>query len=234
MKTSPKKGQRREEISEEAVAHYLQRHSEFFTHHEELLAQIEIPHIRGNAVSLIERKLAVLREENVQLQRQLAELIAIAQENEQLNQKIQRLIVALVSVNGLEEFFQTLYTQLNNEFRTDAVVIRWFEVPHSGVIERPEFVEYDAQVFTLFEILLESKQPICGQLLKEQVDYLFPSLTNPIASAVLIPLGIPKPQGLLAMGSHDASRFHSAMATDLLQYLGDIISHLLKMWLRNA
>jgi uncharacterized protein YigA (DUF484 family) len=55
MNISPKNWQFDEGLSEEVVAHYLQQHPEFFTHHENLLATMKIPHISGTAISLIER-----------------------------------------------------------------------------------------------------------------------------------------------------------------------------------
>ncbi len=230
MNTSPRNWPGYEELPEEAVARYLEQHPEFFTHHESLLAKMAIPHASGTAVSLIERKLAVLREENQQLQRKLDALVTIAQENEQLNQRIQRLIAALASATDIEEFFQLLSTLVVKEFNTDAVVVRWFELPSGTLAQRPEFVEYDAQVFTLFETVLENNQPLCGVLSTEQLKYLFAD--NPIVSAVLLPLGTPEPQGVLAMGSRDISRFHTGMGTELLQYMAELISHSLKMWLR--
>ncbi len=219
-----------DELPEKSVTDYLRRHPDFFTYHEELLAKMEIPHAaKGNAISLIEKQLSVLRDENRHLQHQLENLILIAQHNEQLNQKIQRLITVLAAVNHLDEFFDTLYQILPAEFNTEATVIRLF-MPPPPLIERPEFVEYDAQIFLLFENILEGNQLICGRLSDKQHDFLFPE--NNVASVVLIPLGIPKPQGLLAMGSREVSRFHSGMSTDLLRYMGELISHLLQMWLR--
>ncbi|OQW95185.1 MAG: hypothetical protein BWK79_03335 [Beggiatoa sp. IS2] len=222
---------------EQIVVEYLQKHPDFFTQNPTVLATMEIPHERGAAVSLVERQLTVLREENQQLQQdnqqlhyQLEELIAIAKENEQLNRRIQRLIVALVAATDAESFFNYLYDTLHNEFHTDAVILRLFVVPNAMLMGRQEFVEYDAQVFALFEKLLSTSKPICGQLSAAQTDYLF-SQESEIASAVLIPLGAPKPQGILAMGSRDSERFHGDMGTDLLKYMGELISHLLKPWL---
>ena len=127
MNISPKNWHFDEGLSEEVVAYYLQQHPEFFAHHESLLATMKIPHhISGSAISLIERQLAVLREENQQLQRQLDKLVKIAQENEQLNRRIQHLITALASATGVDEFFDILYTTLENEFNTHAVAVRWF------------------------------------------------------------------------------------------------------------
>jgi len=226
-----KTSQQTEQISEQTVVEYLKQFPDFLRQHDELLAVMEIPSDSSKAVSLVERKLEVLREENQQLQAKWEGLVAIAEQNAQLNQRIQHLVATLTNVEGIEEFFQTLYSTLCNEFNTDTVVIRWFELPHSPIaVSRQEFVEYDAQVFTLFDSVLESHEPLCGQLSTEQLEFLFPD--SQIASAVLIPLGSPKAQGLLVMGSHDAERFHADMGTDFLQFMGELVSHLLKLWLR--
>lgn len=219
-----------DDLPEQAVVEYLRHHPEFFTEHEDLLAKIEVPHAAGSAVSLVEKKLTVLRDENRHLQRKLDDLISIAHTNEKLNQRIQNLIIRLTGAASPGEFFGLLYSELSNEFKTDAIVIRLFEMPPTSLADRDEFVEYDAQIFTLFENLLENNHPNCGRLLNTQNSYLFPN--NPMASAVLIPLGLPKANGILAMGSKEVSRFHAGMGTDLLKYMGDMISQLLKLWQR--
>ncbi len=233
MNTQPvKDSQPNKTLSEEAVVEYLRQHPDFFARHRTLLTTMKIPSTSSNkVVQWGEGKTVVaLRKENQQLQDKLDVLVTIAKDNSQLHQRIQRLVAALTNITGIDDFFRTLYSTLCNEFNTDTVVIRWFEAPSRPLMERLEFVEYDAQVFTLFEHLLESGQPICGEIGAEQIDYLFPN--SKIASAVLIPLGRPKPQGLLAMGSHDPSRFHADMGIDFLKYLGELVSHLLKLRLQ--
>ena len=175
-----------------------------------------------------DREIAALRDKNQKLEQQLKQLIQIAQDNDKLNKRIQRLIVALTDVAGLDDFFQTLYNNLSQEFTTDKVVVRWFELPGPSLAHCPEFVEYDAEIFALFEKVLESNQPLCGQCPIESMDYLFPD--SKIGSAVLIPLG--QAEGLLAMGSYNASRYHPDMGIDFLKYMGELVSHLLKMWLQ--
>ncbi len=208
-----------DENIEDIIVDYLWQHPDFFNYHKDLLAIMTISQ---------DSEVAALHEENQKLQQQLKQLIQIAKENDKLNQRIQRLIVALTAVTGLDEFFQTLYNNLSKEFNNDKVVLRWFELPGPSLANYPEFVEYDAEIFALFENFLESNQPICGQCPTKTMDYLFPN--SEIGSAALIPLG--QAQGLLAMGSYDPLRYHSDMATDFLQYLGELVSHLLKMWLQ--
>lgn len=212
-------------VTEDTVVNYLRRHPEFFLHHPTLLAQLKVPHQSGTAVSLVERQVRVLRDENQNLQRKLAYLVDAAKRNEQLNQRIQRIVTRLAGIHEAPAFFDTLYQALQTEYLTDAITLRLFEVPHRND-DRPEFCEYDAEVFNLFETVLKSSQPLCGRLSIEQHAYLFPQ--QKISSAVLLPLGDPKPYGLLALGSADVARYHASMATDLLKHLAQLITQLLK------
>ncbi len=216
-------------ISEEDVESYLYQHPKFFNNHADLLAVMEIPRKRDDAVSLIERQLIVLRGENQRFQYQLNELVTIAKQNESLNYRIQNIILTIAQASSLEEFFDTLYETLQTEFKTDAITVRLFEVIEQ--YDRVEFVEYDAQVFNLFESILSNHRTICGQLNAAQKTYLFAD--QGITSAVLIPLGTPKARGILALGSVEVSRFHAGMSTDLLKYMGELIGQLLQLWLRH-
>lgn len=220
-----------DELPEKSIVDYLKRHPDFFLHHEDLLVAMQISPPRGPVVPLVERQLAVLREENRQLQHKLENLVTIAKRNEQLNEKIQHVLTALSGVLGIDEFFDILYETLLQEFEIDVVVVRLFGIQPTSITARAEFVEYDAEIFSLFETLLTKNKPLCGRFSAEQVEYLFPE--DKIMSGVLIPLGIPKPQGVLALGSRDVSRFHSGMGTDLLHYMGKLVGQLLRIWLHH-
>ena len=47
-------------IDSEMVAGYLRRHPEFFVDHDELIPDLRIPHLPGEAVSLVERQVKLL------------------------------------------------------------------------------------------------------------------------------------------------------------------------------
>ncbi|MGD8965504.1 MAG: DUF484 family protein, partial [Gammaproteobacteria bacterium] len=84
-------------LSEEEVVRFLIERSDFFDRHPELLAQLELTHESGEgAISLIERQLSVLREQNRKLDRQLKELISVARSNHELSDKVHRLAMRLI------------------------------------------------------------------------------------------------------------------------------------------
>jgi len=83
--TASKSANTRLQPDEQSVADYLRRHPCFFEDKPTLLVDLRVPHATGSAVSLVERQVAVLREGNAGLQKQLKELVQVARENGQLN-----------------------------------------------------------------------------------------------------------------------------------------------------
>ena len=67
---------------EQEVASYLTAHPDFFDRHAEVLRQMALSHASGEAASLLERQLKLLREENRRLKSQFDELVAFARNNE--------------------------------------------------------------------------------------------------------------------------------------------------------
>ena len=51
------------QLPEQAVVDYLTAHPDFFTRHPQLLRDLSLPHDSGNAVSLIERQVELLRKQ---------------------------------------------------------------------------------------------------------------------------------------------------------------------------
>ena len=96
-----------EPLEEQVIADYLRKHPEFFSAHTGLLADIQIPHHTEGAVSLIERQVSVLREQQQETQRQLHALVQVARDNDRLNEQMQRLALALLEAADLPSTLQT-------------------------------------------------------------------------------------------------------------------------------
>ena len=53
-------------LSAGAIAEYLRANPDFFNEYPDLLTDIKVPHASGDAISLVERQLTALREQNDQ------------------------------------------------------------------------------------------------------------------------------------------------------------------------
>ncbi|MDZ7735421.1 MAG: DUF484 family protein [Gammaproteobacteria bacterium] len=215
----------------ETVASFLRNNPEFFNEHPELLEQIKVPHPSGEAVSLVERQMSLLREQNEKTRQKLDELIEIARANEELARRMHMLALTLMDAHVPQEIFTTLYESLRKNFQADFVTVRILAAP--AFIDKPcgdEFAGDDSQGHTLFDSVIKSRHPVCGRLKRQQQVYLFGDEGDKITSGVMVPLHGDGWGGVMAIGSYDADRFHPGMGVELLSNLGEILSIILKPW----
>jgi uncharacterized protein YigA (DUF484 family) len=235
-----------ENIDEQVVANYLRQNPEFFVSNTSLLADLSLPHKTGAAVSLIERQVDVLRDQNRRYRNQLQELIQIARDNDGLIEQLQHLTLSLLDVDELNEIFEVLYNCLHKDFHADAVTIQLFADPVHLALDASrtehldvEFIRPHDSHMTMFRNIIAKGQPVCGKLKGEQLDYLFGNKSDDIGSATLLPLSTQGsrnkailPLGMIAIGSYEADRFHIGMGTVFLKYLAELIDRKLRAHLK--
>ena len=67
MSLKKKENHTSERSTENLVADYLKNNLDFFVKNPAILAELKIPHEHGGAISLVEKQLTVLREQNRKL-----------------------------------------------------------------------------------------------------------------------------------------------------------------------
>jgi len=221
--------------TERDIVRYLRDHPDFFERHQDLLADMLLPHETGGAVSLLERQVSVLREQRDDNKKKLQQLIKTAQKNEQLNNHVNALILALLDAMSLEEVLEVVRTRLANDFDAEAVVVRLFNTGHPTMTRLPELVDWSEPVLGAFEKVIDGRKPVCGALKPGQLDALFSDQSDNIVSAALIPLvesaSSSKCYGMLAIGSPDRNRFRADMGTVFLSQLGKVLTRVMKQHL---
>lgn len=209
---------------ESRVADYLHEHPDFFQSRPDLLAEIEIPHESGAAVSLIERQVESLRKQLNDTRQELKQVMEVAEHNHSLQERMHRLTLELIDAADFDEVLNALEDELHDDFKADAMELRLFSSSHIDEHLEGKMKE-QADTFQQF---FNQNQPICGQLEQEQLDYIFGAESDRIASTALIPLKSDGVLGLLAIGSVDAKRFAPHHGTEFLSRLGEIISRTLQ------
>ncbi|MEJ2127792.1 MAG: DUF484 family protein [Woeseiaceae bacterium] len=223
-----------EQVSEEAVHEYLEAHPDFFERHGSLLSRLELPHGTGGTVSLVERQVSVLRQKELKLQRQLKELINVARDNDVLSSKIHQLTLQLLSAADLQSCVSAIEEAMRSGFGADHSILVLFADPtmfddiNGGRFFR--VVDRKDKALGPFDTFLEGKGPRCGQVRDSQKNFLFQDDAEEIGSVALVPLGDKADLGFLAIGSHDADRFHPGMSIDFLARVGDLIAGALKRY----
>lgn len=215
-------------VTEEMVAEFLARHPDYFTSHEQLLLKLHLPHRSGKAVSLVERQVGLLRDENKQLQRKLNNLIQIARENDRLNARMHRLGLALMGAGSADAVFTILHDALHNEFDADAMGVRLFVAPEAAFSTQNIAFASRQDSQRLFEKFFAANKPLCGPLKADQAQFLFGDMHPDIASAALVPIVADDCLGLLAVGSRDPKRFNPSMGTLFLSHMGEMVGRSLQ------
>ena len=131
MSTQAEVDYENEELSEQSVHNYLAAHPDFFEKHADLLGSLNLSHASGEAVSLVERQVSMLREKDLTLQKQLKELIEVARANDLLSAKIHELTIQLFASPDLKTTIITLEEGIRSEFGADQAVLVAFSDSNS-------------------------------------------------------------------------------------------------------
>lgn len=227
----------------QAVEDYLRSHPDFFLGRDDLIRALTLPHPTGGAISLVERQVALLREETQRYRAQLQELVQIARYNDELIARLQQLTVKLMDSATLEDALALLETGLRQDFHADAATLHLFVTDGELRLDagahaflNVEAIAADALTPSL-QAVVAAGRPVCGHLPNDQLVQLFPTTAGEIGSAALLPLagssGIPV-VGLLAIGSRSAERFTPEIGTTYLNYMNELIGRKLAACLRDA
>jgi uncharacterized protein YigA (DUF484 family) len=207
----------------ETTRQYLLDHPDFLHHHPEVLTQLELPHDAGEAVSLIERQVIQLRDQNQKQSRQLRQLMRVAADNEALMSRLHEMTLELMSISDLGQFFDRLAEMLLDEFKADTIKITLIDRdPQAGKSTPLVSVAHDDAEFKQFQSYLDKGESACGRLSRNKLDFLFRQRAQWVQSTALVPLGH---YGLLAIGSSDEARFYPGMGTLFLDLLARVVAH---------
>lgn len=212
------------DLDEQSVADYLRAHPDFLTRHGDVLAAMEVPHRPGgDAVSLIERQVAELRQRNERLEQRLTELMRTARANERVGARLLALGRGLLEADSLDGVLALVRDTLLSEFAADeAVVVLIAAGDEPGEVPAAHRLSTDAAA--LFEACLARGEPVCGPLEQAQKGALFGDRAERVESAALVPLRAGGVSGLIGLGSHEAGHFGADMGTLFLEQLGELVS----------
>ncbi|NOR43683.1 MAG: DUF484 family protein [Gammaproteobacteria bacterium] len=193
--------------------------------HPELLAELDVPHHSGGAVSLIEKQVAVLREKVKTQDNHLRELMNVARDNERLATSRHNLALHLFAARDHDEVISIVLDALSRELSADYAVIKLFSDDKEKIQQSAGlFVDVNDEALVAFKTMLAHKNTVCGRSTDEQKTYLFADDADDIASVAVIPLVAGANLGLIGLGASDAERFSTSMGTEFLSQIGDLIS----------
>jgi uncharacterized protein YigA (DUF484 family) len=209
-------------ITANDVENYLRDHPDFFNAHLHLLEQLSIPHPSGGAVSLISKQLEIFRNRHHEMENQLNNLIEIARENDVSLHRMHELTLAMLDAANLEEFLENLEQIFFRSFQADFFALRIYQ-EHPDFSISNLFIAPGNPQLEAFRASLRGSEPQCARPTYAQAQFLFGDLAFEVKSAALVPLHFTELEGILAIGSRDAERFHHSMGNLFLVQMSKII-----------
>ncbi|MEE8343249.1 MAG: DUF484 family protein [Gammaproteobacteria bacterium] len=217
-----------EQITTKMVADFLRNHPEFFVEQPDLLADFRIPHPTGSAVSLIERQVSVLRDQNARLKRKLMDLVQVGEDNGRLTDRIHQLALALLESNTLGDVVNVLHEHLQNHFSADVFSIHLKNLSEAATHKGPvQAIHSNDPILKGHEKAFKECRPVCGSLNEAQKQHVFGHSDVKVQSVAVVPLAKDRLTGYLGLGSRNPDQFHGSKDTLFLRYLGRLVSHAL-------
>jgi uncharacterized protein YigA (DUF484 family) len=211
-------------LDAEQVAAYLRQHPEFFVDHDELIPEMRIPHDSGDAVSLVERQVRLLRERNIEMRHRLSQLMDVARDNDRLFDKTRRLVLDLLDAGTLEDVVSTVEDSLRHEFQVPYVSLILFSDSNLPVGRSVSSSEAHQAIGGL----LSGGKTVCRVLRPHELAFLFGEREGvEVGSAAVVSLNFQGLHGVLAIGSPDPQHYKSSLGTLFLGYIAEVLARVL-------
>jgi uncharacterized protein len=213
------------ELSLPQVADFLATHPDFFNQNPDILENLELPHQSGEAISLIERQVGILRDRNEEIQGRLDNLLESARVNDKLFEKTKRLVLSMLEASNLDGMVSVLYESLATDFEIEfyrLILLADNDKIQSNYARIVGLTEANYAIGTL----LRSNRAICGVLGGDELAFLFGDDGKKIGSVAATPLNNGRIFGVLAIGNSDPNYYRSSMGTLFLGYIAEVITRI--------
>ena len=212
--------------TEGKMREFLRDNPRFLDDNPDILESLSLPHNSGNAVSLVERQVGVMRDRNKEMRNRLDNMLATAHDNDLLFEKTKRLVLNLLEAKNLPAMVETIYDSLGKDFEIDfySLTLLGDEKSLPRTMARVASVEKaNEQVSTL----IGSNRAVCGVLREEEMTFLFGEKGLQVGSVAAVPLRYNNLYGILAIGNADPNFYKSSMGTLFLSYIAEVVNRIL-------
>ena len=211
-------------LNAEEVASFLADNPLFFEHHEQLLGDMRIPHKPGQAVSLVEKQLSILRERNTELRNRLSGMVDTARQNDLLFSHSRNLVLSLLDSKSLSQAIDIVFASFANDFGIEHTQIILFDNP-TICKARSDKLDQGHEHIGKY---LKARQTIGGGLGEDERNYIFGSNASKVGSAALAVLAYGELYGVIAVGNKDPHYYQSGMGTLFLSYIAEVLSRIIR------
>lgn len=212
--------------TEDMVRGFLCDNPRFLDDNPDILESLSLPHNSGNAVSLVERQVGVMRDRNKEMRNRLDNMLATAHDNDLLFEKTKRLVLNLLEAKNLPAMVETIYDSLGKDFEIDfySLTLLGDEKSLPRTMARVASIE---KANEKVNTLIGSNRAVCGVLREEEMTFLFGEKGLQVGSVAAVPLRYNNLYGILAIGNADPNFYKSSMGTLFLSYIAEVVNRIL-------
>ena len=214
------------ELIDKDVAAYLLANPDFFVDRDRLLLKIQVPHKNKGTISLVEKQLDVIRDQQKKARRQLSEFVENAERNKEIFDKSRKLILSMMAARQSTKFFAALEKGLKRDFGCKANSLVVFGKPKQINHFTSRITAESARKYV--GGLMQSKVPTLGPLRPREQDFLFGDQSEKVKSAAVLTIrNKNKHLGMLAIGSNNIEYFTPDMDALFINFIAETLGKLL-------
>lgn len=210
-------------VTEQDIINHLLSNKEFFLRNSEILEKMTLPTSNdGNIASFNDFQNRKLANKITKLEERNKRLISTAVSNIDSTSKINELTISLLHSKNKEMMMNHFREVIQNELNLDSAQV---------ILKNEQLLSYKEICDSSFT---ENKS-VCLRTATDETPCLHEGGNICIRSEALVKLNNTNGEdfGILTLGSRDIQRFHEGQGTDLLEFLGDIISYKLSFFINK-
>jgi uncharacterized protein YigA (DUF484 family) len=220
-------------ISAGRVAEFLRHNPDFFVKHPDALKTIQAPaRALGDGVSDLQQAMIDrLRGEIEKMKGDQQELLSATRANMQTQSRIHACVLGLLGATSFEQLIQTVTTDFAVILDLDIVTLCIEAECTASLPVRTRGLMILAPGTIDAVLGPDRRLTLRGDIAGDPE--LFAGGAPLVRSDALVRLSISPatPPVLLAFGSRDPHRFDSGQATELIDFLGSVLEHVIRIWL---
>ena len=211
---------------EKMVREFLRDNPRFLDENTDILECLVLPHNSGNAVSLVERQVGVLRDRNKEMRARLDNMLQTAHDNDLLFEKTKRLVLNLLEAKNLSAMIEAVYDSLGKDYGIEfyGLTLLGDEKKLPRTMARVSSME---KANERIGTLLGANRAVCGILREDEMTFLFGERGRNVGSVAAVPLRYDNLYGILAVGNSDPNFYKSSMGTLFLSYIAEILNRVI-------
>jgi len=211
-------------LSSKEIKEFLVLNPDFFVKNPEVLNSVELVHQSGNAVSLIEKQVELLRTNYNSTTDKLMDLLQVAKNNDDIFALTKKLILSLIEASNIEEIVELVEESFKSEFGVKDSKVLFFS---ESSLNFPQGRTKELSVADkVLKGLLNKDKSYVGKINEDVTRFIF-NKKSTIVEAALVSLSCNSVPGLIALGSDKNGIYDNNKGTLFLDFISEVVSKLI-------